>query len=122
MINHPINLEKKFKKFTDHWSPKVIGEMNDYQFKLAKVKGDFIWHHHLDTDETFFVIKGKLTIEFKNGKVDIEEGEMYIVPKGVEHKPMASNECQIMIIEPKGVINTGNKMDSKLKSDNDVWV
>ena len=122
MINNPINLEKKFKKFTDHWSPKVIGEMNDYQFKLAKVKGDFIWHHHLDTDETFFVIKGKLTIEFKNGKVDIEEGEMYIVPKGVEHKPMASNECQIMIIEPKGVINTGNKMDSKLKSDNDVWV
>ena len=122
MINHPINLEKKFKKFTDHWSPRVIGEMNDYQFKLAKVKGDFIWHHHLDTDETFFVIKGKLTIEFKNGKVDIEEGEMYIVPKGVEHKPMASNECQIMIIEPKGVINTGNKMDSELKSDNDVWV
>ena len=122
MINHPINLAKKFKKFTDHWSPKVIGEMNDYQFKLAKVKGDFIWHHHLDTDETFFVIKGKLTIEFKNGKVDIEEGEMYIVPKGVEHKPMASNECQIMIIEPKGVINTGNKMDSELKSDNDVWV
>ena len=122
MINHPINLEKKFKKFTDHWSPKVIGEMNDYQFKLAKVKGDFIWHHHLDTDETFFVIKGKLTIEFKNGKVDIEEGEMYIVPKGVAHKPMASNECQIMIIEPKGVINTGNKMDSELKSDNDVWV
>ena len=122
MINHPINLEKKFKKFTDHWSPKVIGEMNDYQFKLAKVQGDFIWHHHLDTDETFLVIKGKLTIEFKNGKVDIEEGEMYIVPKGVEHKPMASNECQIMIIEPKGVINTGNKMDSELKSDNDVWV
>ena len=122
MINHPINLEKKFKKFTDHWSPKVIGEMNDYQFKLAKVKGDFIWHHHLDTDETFFVIKGKLTIEFKNGKVDIEEGEMYIVPKGVEHKPMAINECQIMIIEPKGVINTGNKMDSELKSDNDVWL
>ena len=122
MNNHPINLEKKFKKFTDHWSPKVIGEMIDYQFKLGKVKGDFIWHHHLDTDETFFVIKGKLTIEFKNGKVDIEEGEMYIVPKGVEHKPMASNECQIMIIEPKGVINTGNKMDSKLKSDNDVWV
>ena len=122
MINHPTNLEKKFKKFTDHWSPKVIGEMNDYQFKLAKVKGDFIWHHHLDTDETFFVIKGKLTIEFKNGKVDIEEGEMYIVPKGVEHKPMASNECQIMIIEPKGVINTGNKMDSELKSDNDVWI
>ena len=122
MINHPINFEKKFKKFTDHWSPKVIGEMNDYQFKLAKVQGDFIWHHHLDTDETFFVIKGKLTIEFNNGIVDIAEGEMYIVPKGVEHKPMASKECQIMIIEPKGVINTGNKMDSELKSDNDVWI
>ena len=122
MLSDKINLKEKFSQFTKHWAPRVIAEMNDYQFKLAKVQGDFIWHHHLDTDETFFVIKGKLTIEFKNGKVDIEEGEMYIVPKGVEHKPMASKECQIMIIEPKGVINTGNKMDSELKSDNDVWV
>ena len=122
MIDHPINLQNKLEKFSDHWSPKVIGEMNDYQFKLAKVQGDFIWHHHLDTDETFFVIKGMLTIEFKNSKVDIEEGEMFIVPKGVEHKPTASKECHIMIIEPKGVINTGNKMNSELKSDNDVWI
>ena len=122
MIDHPINLQNKLEKFSDHWSPKVIGEMNDYQFKLAKVQGDFIWHHHLDTDETFFVIKGKLTIEFKNSKVDIEEGEIFIVPKGVEHKPMATKECHIMIIEPKGVTNTGNKMNSELKSDNDVWI
>jgi len=122
MIYNPINLEKKFKKFSDYWSPKVIGEMNNYQFKLAKVQGEFIWHQHLDTDETFFVIEGQLTIEFKDGRVDIGQGEMYVVPKGVEHKPMATKECHIMIIEPKGVTNTGNKMDSKLKADNDVWI
>jgi len=122
MMYNPINLEKKFKKFSDYWSPKVIGEMNDYQFKVAKVQGEFIWHQHLDTDETFFVIQGQLTIEFKDGSVDIEQGEMYIVPKGVEHKPTATKECHIMIIEPKGVTNTGNKIDSKLKADNDVWI
>tara|TARA_B100001079_G_scaffold261392_1_gene262496 strand:+ start:4293 stop:4661 length:369 start_codon:yes stop_codon:yes gene_type:complete len=122
MIYNPINLDKKFKKFSDYWSPKVIGEMNNYQFKLAKVQGEFIWHQHLDTDETFFVIEGQLTIEFKDGRVDIGQGEMYVVPKGVEHKPMATKECHIMIIEPKGVTNTGNKMDSKLKADNDVWI
>tara|TARA_B110000014_G_C20122002_1_gene595034 strand:+ start:2902 stop:3270 length:369 start_codon:yes stop_codon:yes gene_type:complete len=122
MIYNPINLEKKFKKFSDYWSPKVIGEMNDYQFKVAKVQGEFIWHQHLDTDETFFVVQGQLTIEFKDGSVDIEQGEMYVVPKGVEHKPTATKECHIMIIEPKGVTNTGNKIDSKLKADNDVWI
>ena len=122
MIYNPINLEKKFKKFSDYWSPKVIGEMNDYQFKVAKVQGEFIWHQHLDTDETFFVIQGQLTIEFKDGSVDIEQGEMYVVPRGVEHKPTATKECHIMIIEPKGVTNTGNKIDSKLKADNDVWI
>ena len=122
MIYNPINLDKKFKKFSDYWSPKVIGEMNDYQFKVAKVQGEFIWHQHLDTDETFFVVQGQLTIEFKDGSVDIEQGEMYVVPKGVEHKPTATKECHIMIIEPKGVTNTGNKIDSKLKADNDVWI
>jgi len=122
MIYNPINLEKKFKKFSDYWSPKVIGEMNDYQFKVAKVQGEFIWHQHFDTDETFFVIQGQLTIEFKDGRIDISQGEMYVVPRGVEHKPMATKECHIMIIEPKGVTNTGNKMDSKLKADNDVWI
>ena len=122
MIYNPINLDKKFKKFSDYWSPKVIGEMNNYQFKLAKVQGEFIWHQHLDTDETFIVIEGQLTIEFKDGRVDIGQGEMYVVPKGVEHKPMATKECHIMIIEPKGVTNTGNKMDSILKADNDVWI
>ena len=122
MIYNPINLEKKFKKFSDYWSPKVIGEMNDYQFKVAKVQGEFIWHQHLDTDETFFVVQGQLTIEFKDGSVNIEQGEMYVVPKGVEHKPTATKECHIMIIEPKGVTNTGNKIDSKLKADNDVWI
>ena len=122
MIQKQINLKKKFDEFSDYWSPKVIAEMNSYQFKLAKVKGEFIWHQHVDTDETFFVIQGKLTIEFRDGKVDINEGEMYVVPKGVEHKPQALDECHIMIIEPKGIVNTGDKMDSKMKADNDVWI
>ena len=122
MIYNSINLEEKLNKFSDYLSPKVIGEMNDYHFKVAKVQGEFIWHQHLDTDETFFVIQGKLTIEFRDGKVDIDEGEMYVVPKGVEHKPNALDECHIMIIEPKGIVNTGNKIDSKLKADNDIWI
>ena len=96
--------------------------MNDYQFKVVKIKGEFIWHKHDSTDETFIVIDGSMVIEFRDGKVDINEGEMYVVPKGVEHKPQALDECHIMIIEPKGIVNTGDKMDSKMKTDNDVWI
>ena len=116
-----ININDKLNKFSDLWSPKVIAEMNDYQFKLAKVKGEFVWHSHNETDETFIVLDGELLIEFRDKKIKLNKGELYIVPKGVEHKPYAENECHIMLIEPKGIINTGNK-STKLTSKNDIWV
>ena len=121
MSTESINLKHKFKLFSDNWSPKVIAEMNDYQFKLIKINGEFIWHSHDDTDEAFIVINGEFTIKFRDGKVDIKKGEMFIVPKGVEHKPIAKNECQIMVIEPKGVVNTGDKK-SDLTAKNNVWI
>jgi len=121
MSTESINLNQKFKLFSDNWSPKVIAEMNDYQFKLIKINGEFIWHSHDDTDEAFIVINGELTIKFRDGKVDIKKGEMFIVPKGVEHKPIAKNECQIMVIEPKDVVNTGDKK-SDLTAKNNIWI
>ena len=116
-----INFKEKFSKFSDHWSPKVIAEMNDYQFKLVKIQGDFVWHNHDDTDETFIVIEGEMKIEFENETVELSEGDMFVVPKGVEHKPWAENECKIMIIEPRGVVNTGNS-EGDLTASNDVWI
>jgi mannose-6-phosphate isomerase-like protein (cupin superfamily) len=95
--------------------------MNDYQFKLAKVEGEFVWHSHDDTDETFIVIDGELTIEFRDRHVVLKKGEMVVVPRGVEHKPSAENECQIMLIEPKGVLNTGDS-GGELTAENDVWI
>ena len=99
----------------------VINSGNDYQFKLAKVKGEFVWHSHKETDGTFIVLDGELLIEFRDEKIKLNKGELYIVPKGVEHKPYAENECHIMLIEPKGIINTGEK-STKLTSKNDIWV
>ena len=116
-----ININDKLNKFSDLWSPKVIAEMNDYQFKLAKVKGEFVWHSHKETDETFIVLDGEMLIEFRDKKIRLNKGELYIVPKGIEHKPYAENECHIMLIEPKGIINTGEK-STKLTSKNDIWV
>ena len=116
-----INLRDKLEKFSDHWSPKVIAEMNDYQFKLVKIKGDFVWHNHADTDETFIVIEGQMKIEFEDKTVELREGEMYVVPKGVEHKPYAEVECKVMIIEPRGVVNTGDT-EGDLTASNDVWI
>ena len=95
--------------------------MNDYQFKLAKIQNEFIWHSHLDTDEVFLVIEGSMSIEFRDGKVDLAAGEMYVVPKGVEHKPYAKEECKVMFIEPRGVVNTG-EASGELTAKNDVWV
>ena len=116
-----INFKSKFSKFNDQWSPKVIAEMNDYQFKLVKIKNDFVWHKHDDTDEVFIVIEGKMKIEFRDKTVLLEEGEMYVVPKGIDHKPFADEECKVLLVEPKGVVNTGES-DSKLTADNDVWI
>lgn len=116
-----INFKDKFSKFTEHWSPRVVAEMNDYQFKLVKVEGEFVWHDHPETDEVFIVIEGTLNIEFRDGVVSLDSGEMFVIPKGVEHKPVANSECKIMIVEPKGVVNTGDS-ESELTAQNDVWV
>ena len=116
-----INIQEKFQKFSEHWSPKVIAEMNDYQFKLAKVKGEFIWHEHKETDEVFIVIDGRMQIEFREEIIELETGDMYVVPKGVEHKPYAEEECNIMLVEPRGVVNTGDKTND-MTIENDVWI
>ena len=116
-----INLKDKLAKFSDHWSPKVIAELNDYQFKLVKIQGEFVWHNHPDTDEVFIVIEGSMNIEFENETVQLNEGEMLVVPKGVEHKPYADSKCKVMLVEPRGVVNTGDA-DSELTADNDVWI
>lgn len=116
-----INLEDKLSKFSEHWSPKVIAEMNDYQFKLVKIEGEFVWHDHPDTDEVFIVIEGTMQIEFEDRTIELREGEMLVVPKGVRHKPFANEECQVMLVEPRGVVNTGDTGD-ELTADNDVWV
>ena len=116
-----INFAEKLSKFTDHWSPKVIAEMNDYQFKLAKLEGEFIWHNHPDTDEVFIVIEGSMSIELEDGIVELNAGETYVVPKGVMHKPFAEKECKIMLVEPRGVVNTGEE-SSDLTAENDIWI
>ena len=116
-----INLQNKFNKFNDLWSPKVIEQMNDYQFKLVKIESDFIWHKHDNTDETFFVIEGKIGIEFEDETIELSAGEMIVVPKGKKHKPFAEEEAKIMLIEPKGVINTGDVLH-KFTANNDQWI
>ena len=117
-----INFKNKYSKFSDYWSPKVIAEMNDYQFKVVKIKGEFIWHKHDSTDETFIVIDGSMVIEFRDGKVQLDKGEMYVVPKGVEHRPYADRECKVLLIEPKGIVNTGDADSGTMTAKNDVWI
>ncbi|AVJ55883.1 cupin [Idiomarina sp. OT37-5b] len=121
MPHKPINFKEKLSLFTEQWSPKVIAEMNDYQFKVVKLQGDFVWHDHKETDETFIVLAGRLRIDFRDGHVELSEGEMYVVPKGVEHKPYAEQEAQVLLIEPRGVVNTGDEKGSKT-AENDVWI
>ena len=116
-----INLGQKFEKFQDYWSPRVVDEMNDYQVKLAKILGEFVWHKHDTTDELFYVIQGEMKIVFKDGAVDLSKGEMYIVPKGVDHKPIAEKECHIMLIEPRGIVNTGEK-NNDLTAKLNEWI
>jgi mannose-6-phosphate isomerase-like protein (cupin superfamily) len=117
----PINLGRKFALFDEQWQPKVIAEMNDYQFKIVKLKGDFIWHDHKDTDETFIVVEGTLRIDFRDGAVHVSAGEMFVVPKGVEHKPYAGDEVKLLLIEPRGVLNTGHEGGERT-AQNDVWI
>ena len=116
-----INFAEKLSKFSEHWSPKIIAEMNDYQFRLVKIQGHFTWHDHKDTDEVFIVLEGEMSIDFRDGRVDIATGEMFVVPRGLEHKPYAEKECKILLVEPRGVVNTGD-VESELTADNDVWI
>ena len=116
-----INLDEKFEMFNEHWTPKIIAELNDYQIKIVKVEGDFVWHDHSDTDEFFFVIEGTLFIEFESETMELNAGELYVVPKGVQHRPFAHGECKVMLIEPRGVVNTG-EASSDLTASNDVWI
>ena len=95
--------------------------MNDYQFKLVKIAGEFVWHNHPDTDETFIVIEGTMKIRFRDGEVGLTAGEMFVIPKRIDHKPVAKNECKVLLIEPKGVINTGEKA-SELTAENNIWI
>jgi mannose-6-phosphate isomerase-like protein (cupin superfamily) len=121
MSYRSINFAQKLGLFAEQWRPKVIAEMNDYQFKLVKLKGDFVWHDHKDTDETFIVIAGTLRIDFRDGAVHVGKGEMYVVPKGTEHKPYAEDEVELLLIEPRGVVNTGQE-GGALTAENDIWI
>lgn len=116
-----INFREKLARFSDHWSPKVVAQMNDYQFKLVKIQGEFVWHNHAETDDVFIVLDGEMSIELRDGTVDLKAGEMFVVPKGVEHKPVASGECQLLLVEPVGTINTGDAGGEMTAADN-VWI
>ena len=120
MIRSPINFAAKLTKLTELWSPRVVAEMNDYQFKLVKVQGEFVWHKHEHTDEAFLVLDGELEIAFRDGHVTLRAGEMYVVTKGLEHITRAVHECHVLVIEPRGVVNTGDA-GGALTAQNDVW-
>jgi len=116
-----VNIGDKLSLIHELWAPKVIAEMNDYQFKLVKLQGEFVWHNHVDTDEVFIVVKGSMCIEMEHETVTLNEGEMYVVPKGVMHKPYATDECHVILVEPRGVVNTGEE-EGNFTAENDVWV
>jgi mannose-6-phosphate isomerase-like protein (cupin superfamily) len=117
----PINFRDKLEKFSDYWSPKIVAEMNDYQFKLVKLQGEFVWHDHKHTDEVFIVLSGAMDIEFRDGVARVGAGEMFVVPKGKEHRTRAADECHALVIEPRGVVNTGDA-GGALTAANDVWI
>lgn len=121
MTYEAVSFQEKFGKFSERFQPKVIAQMNDYQFKLVRVEGEFVWHSHPETDEAFIVIDGELTIEFRDGAVTLRSGEMFVVPRGIEHKPSAASECRIMLIEPVGTMNTGDAGGDRT-APNDVWI
>jgi len=116
-----INIANKLSLFDEHWSPRIIAQMNDYHLKLAKIQGEFIWHSHPETDEVFIVIKGEMRIEFRDFHTKLSEGELCVVPRGVEHKPVAKDECQIMLIEPIWTVNTGNAAGERTKTE-EIWI
>ena len=109
-----VNLEEKFSLFDGYWEPKIVGELNGQYVKLAKLQGEFVWHHHEHEDELFMVVKGHLTIKLRDGDIELDEGEFCIIPKGVEHMPLAASEAHVLMFEPKGTLNTGNADSDKV--------
>ena len=116
-----VNLTKKFSLITEHWDPKIIAQLNDYHLKIAKIEGEFVWHSHPETDEMFLVIDGELTIHLRDGLLHLKQGELCVIPKGMEHKPAAERECQILMVEPAGTVNTGNA-GGELTKEEIGWV
>ena len=116
-----INIKQKFSKFSEYWSPKVLAEMNDYEFKIARIKGEFIWHNHTETDEVFIVIEGSMKILLKGETIQLSKGDLYVVPKGIDHKPVAEKECKVMLVELKGTKNTGSESNKYTVEDNQ-WI
>lgn len=118
----PVSLTRKFELFSEQWHPKLVAEMNDYQFKIVRIEGDFVWHSHADTDETFLVLDGTLRIDFRDGAVTLNAGDLFVVLKGKEHKPFAEREVKLLLIEPRGVANTGDERPSDRTAINDIWI
>jgi len=116
-----INIKQKFSKFSEYWSPKVLAEMNDYEFKIARIKGEFIWHNHTETDEVFIVIEGNMKILLRGKTIQLSKGDLYVVPKGTDHKPVAEKECKLMLVELKGTKNTGSETH-KLTAEDNQWI
>ena len=109
-----VNLADKFALFGDHWSPKLVGNLDDYDIKLAKLEGEFVWHKHDSEDELFLVVHGQLSIDFRDRTIELDEGEFLVVPKGMDHRPHAERECEVLLLERKGVVNTGDAAESEL--------
>ena len=116
-----INIKQKFSKFSEYWAPKVLAKMNDYEFKIAKIKGEYIWHNHTETDEVFIVIEGTMKILLKGETIQLSKGDLYVVPKGIDHKPVAEKECKVMLVELRGTKNTGSETH-KLTSEDNQWI
>ncbi|MBM4326386.1 MAG: cupin domain-containing protein [Deltaproteobacteria bacterium] len=116
-----INLSEKLSKFSELWSPKIVARMNDYHFKLVKFQGEFVWHDHKDTDEVFIVLAGEMTIHFRDGDVSVRKGEMFVVPKGVEHMTSSDAECHAMLVEAAGTVNTGDAGGDRTATTN-AWI
>jgi mannose-6-phosphate isomerase-like protein (cupin superfamily) len=121
MTRAVVNFKEKLALFTEQWSPKIVAQMNDYHFKVVKLQGEFIWHSHPETDETFIVVEGEMDIEFRDGAATLRKGEMLVVPRGVEHRPVAEKECHVLLVEPVGTPNTGDAGGERTVTDPD-WI
>jgi mannose-6-phosphate isomerase-like protein (cupin superfamily) len=121
MAYPPIVFNDKLALFSDHWSPRIVAQMNEYHFKLVKIQGDFVWHSHPETDEVFIVLDGAMRIDFRDGRVTLNAGEMFVVPRGLEHKPYAAQECSLLLVEPAGTVNTGDAAE-RPPAQGDQWV